>query len=276
MSLKRIRLEDYEEKISRHVIINFKKVIELFKSSSRQTKLLFILGSGRSGTSMMTDVFMRDLRIDSLAEDDPRVANKNYMLNLERIKPTIMASKYEHIVIKPILNSFKCAHLLDFVEGSKAIWMFRNYKDVVLSSLELFGDLVAGYLKKLVETNQGNNWIGQGIHQDTIEMIRKMDFQSFSKVDWMSLVWWSVNRTIVIDGPTKRKELLLIQYEDLVRHPVKYLQRIYEHIGLNYKSNAHKYIHSRSIGRGKELLVEANIAELCDSLFGKLISLKPS
>lgn len=276
MSLKRIRLEDYEEKISRQVIINSKKVIELFKSSSRQTKLLFILGSGRSGTSMMTDVFMRDLRIDSLAEDDPRVANKNYMLNLERIKPAIMASKYDHIVIKPILNSFKCAYLLDFVEGSKAIWMFRNYKDVVLSSLELFGDLVAGYLKKLVETNQGNNWIAQGIHRDTLEMIRKMDFQSFSNVDWMSLVWWSVNRTIIIDGLTKRKELLLIQYEDLARHPVKYLQRIYEHIGLDYKLNTHKYIHSRSIGRDKELLVEANIAELCDSLFGEIISLKPS
>ena len=256
---------EYQEKIYRHLICYKKKLLFANRRPYHNTFPVFIVGCGRSGTSMMVNIFQRDERIEALGDNDPKVA-QNFMLVYEKIGPAIEYCKAPVLIMKPILNSFDASWLVETHDRAKIIWMLREYKDMVASSIKKFGPVVSGYMKNLVLFKNGNNWLSSGIPTETLEILSNIDSTAFTDYDWMGLVWWSVNRTIMLDRLYQSERFILLEYENLVCHPDAVLRRVYEYIGLRYKEGSEKYVHAVSVGKGRSIQLHPIVQKICDNL----------
>ncbi len=264
------KFADYHEKITRH-LINYKKFFNWTFNGSKYTTPVFIMGCGRSGTRMMLNILERDERIQVLRENDPKIA-RNYLLIKEFIRPAIDSCRAPVLLMKPILNSFEASNLLSEYDQAKAIWIFRNYKDMAASSVKKFESRVSGYIKKIVELGTGNNWVSSGIPDDTLKKLRGIDTSGFNNHDWMCLIWWSVNLTVFKDKLYKNKRFLLLNYDRMVHNPNLYFKKVYDFIGISRRLKDLNYIHSKSIGKGSSIKIQPIVNKMCLELSKDLIA----
>jgi len=256
---------NYEEKISRRLIGYKKKLLFVLRKPCDNTLPVFIMGCGRSGTTMLLNAFHRDDRVEALGENDPKIS-LNYMLMTDKLALAIKYCKAPVLISKPILNSFDALMALKSYERAKIIWLLRDYKDMIASSIKMFGPVASGYMKNLVLFKKGDNWLSAGMPTETLEILSKLDSTAFTDYDWMGLLWWSVNRTIMIDRLYESERLLLLKYEALVGDPNAVFRQVYEYIGLQYNNRASKYVYASSVGRGAAIQLHAHVQEMCNNL----------
>lgn len=261
--------KNYKEKFTRRLSKLFKALIYSIRKPCKKTVPVFILGCGRSGTTMMIDIFHRDLKVESLDENNPKIAI-NYLLDYEKVSKAVANSKASVIAMKPILNSFEALYILNRYDNAKAIWLLRDYKDMVSSSIKKFGNTVSNYIKDYTIEGKNNNWLSMGMHDDTRKVISSMDVAGYTEYDWMALVWWSVNRTVLLDKLYESKRFILIKYETLVNKPIETTRNIYRFIGLNFNNKNIKYVHPASVGKGKSVKLKPEIKSKCNELAEEL------
>jgi hypothetical protein len=269
-NLVKLKRKKFTKEVAKRKSIRFFKDIKyFFKQKNKKSSPIFILGSGRSGTTFLLNIFHNDLRVQSFGENNKKIAS-NFLLDLDALDGTIANAKSEAIVFKPILNSFDCLKLLSRYSNSKAVWLIRNYKDVIASSEKKFGSNTIKLMQDAINGNNKNtNWITRGIHKDSIEMIASLDCERLEKNDYLALVWWCVNRTIINDDLPNNKRFKLIKYEDLVTNYPQKIEEIYSHCGLNYLPRNIK-VHSKSIGKGHQIKLSKKIDEMCTSLIEQI------
>jgi len=257
--------KEYDEKLLRRFYKYGKKIKFYLKKPYKNTTPIFIMGSGRSGTTMMINIFHRDCRVEALDENDPNIA-QNYILKMDKVPNVIKASKASFLVMKPILNSFDAKDLLKAYANAKVIWMLRNYKDVIASSIIKFDTVVSDYMKEYVLHGIGSNWITKGLPADTRGILSALKTSEFSCHSWMALVWWAVNRTIILDDLIDSDRFYLVNYESLVRSPAFTLENIYKFINLKYQKKTTRFIHASSIEKGKTIEIHPQVDNLCKKL----------
>ncbi len=256
----------YREKLVRRNAKYLKKVLFALRRPAGESIPAFILGCGRSGTSMLLNHFERHMSVEVLGENDPRIAS-NYMLDHSKIEPTVARSKASIVVMKPILNSFDAARILDRYDRARVIWMLRGYRDVVASANRRFGSTVAGYLRELIESGVGGNWLSAGLPAASVSRIRGLATERFTDNDWMALVWWSVNMCVLRQHLYARDRFLLLEYEKLVQDAESTMGRVYEFLGLTERPVAWSHVHPGSVGKGAGITLECAVEEMCDDLY---------
>lgn len=264
------------EKISNRFSRSVKGIIHPFLSQKESTPV-FILGYGRSGTSMLFRIFERDPRIQAFGENHPAVAQR-YMLCYNRMEKTIKNSGFTVVALKPILNSFDASKILSLYPNGIFIWLIRDYHDVVASSLKKFGPQVASYLKNYIEHGKTGNWISKGMPCATREKIAAIaKHNQLNTEDWMSLVWWGVNYTIIQEHLHTLKNVIILRYENFVAAPEHEIKKIYRNIGLSYKTTPTKFVHQKSVGKGSKLTLNKAVDQICSDLENQInkIAKKP-
>lgn len=218
---------------------------------------------------MLLNTFHRDDRVEALGENDLKIA-QNYMLVSDRLSLAVKYCKAPVLVMKPILNSFDASRILKTYERAKIIWLLRDYKDMIASSIKMFGPVVSDYMKDLVLFKKGDNWLSAGMPTETLEILSKLDSTAFTDYDWMGLVWWSVNRTIMLDRLYDSERLLLLKYENLVGDSNALFRRVYQYIALQYNNRASKYVYATSVAKGAAIQLHAHVQEMCKTLAADL------
>ena len=226
---------------------------------------VFVMGYGRSGTTMLLDAFEHDMRIDVLGENDARIAHDHRLVG-ELVAPVIRRSRANVIVMKPILDSFHVRELMAAHPTSRVIWMLRGYEPVVASAFKKFGTSVSDELRELVLHGAGNGWISHGLPQTTLKQLRELDCSLLGTNDWMALVWWSVNLTLLSPQPVRNNRLLLVRYEDLTSEPARWMENVYNFIGLPVRHGAFAWIDSNATAKQAHIDVRGEIRKLCDDL----------
>ncbi len=257
------------EAISRKLKRLLKRARFIIAGSQGNALPIFVMGYGRSGTTMLLDVFEHDLRVDVLGENDPRIAH-DHMLVHSRVAPAISASRAKVIVMKPILDSFSVCELLQDHPTARVIWAFRLFEPVVASALKKFGTSVADELREVVVNNSGDGWLRRGIPDSTLRQLRRLDNSNFGPNDWMALVWWSVNLTLLSHGLIDSERLLLVKYEDLVRDPDDWMRKIYGFIDLPYRRGATEWIISNSATKQIRVEITREVRQLCEELVANI------
>ena len=148
-------------KLSNKIFKLRKKIYHLFEISPGQQSIIFVTGCQRSGTTIMMDTFDKDLNTRCFGETSELSsldAKDGLRLNpLPVIKREFDNVRASFIVAKPLVESQNLPQLLDYFENSKAIWIFRHYKDVASSNLNFLGlDNGIKDLKPIVENEPGN------------------------------------------------------------------------------------------------------------------------
>jgi hypothetical protein len=99
--VSKLALFQYHEKVSRRLISCKKRLLFAMHKPYYDTLPIFIMGCGRSDTTMMINTFQRDCLIEVLNENDPKIAH-NYILNHDKVSKAINLCKAPVLVMKPI------------------------------------------------------------------------------------------------------------------------------------------------------------------------------
>lgn len=98
----------------------------------------FVFGSQRSGTNMLMDVLKKHPATDCYDETDSE-AFDNYVLRDTKVVDRLVSdSRARLAVFKAITSSQHAANLLKRFSSGKAVWIYRDYNDVVNSALRRF------------------------------------------------------------------------------------------------------------------------------------------
>ena len=139
--------------------------------------ILFIAGCQRSGTTLLTNIFDRDLNakmypeVSKLTSQD---TNRQLRLNpLPSVKSVIENEKAPLIILKPLVESQNILELLEYFEGSCSVWIYRNYKDVAASHIQKWGTRNSINDLKAIVDALPDNWRFEKVNSETRNFVRK-------------------------------------------------------------------------------------------------------
>jgi hypothetical protein len=225
---------------------------------------------------MLLRLFERDFRatvfgeFGRLSQIDAATDNERIRLrSLDQVEKVVQSIGSPLIVAKPLVESQRAGEILDAFPGSRAVWMFRNYKDVVSSDLKKFSSQIAN-LEPIIRRDP-HNWRSEYVSDEVVAFIRKYYSPTMPPQDAAALFWWARNRLFFDRDLSSRSDLMLCSYDELVSNPHTGLQDIYELIGMDRPAaDITRFIHAGSVGLGNDVVIDDAIDEVCQDLTTKL------
>lgn len=238
-------------------------------------KVVFVVGCQRSGATMMIRLLQRDPHAKVYNEHGPLSTGDKVegmrLDPLDTIVAIIARDRAKLVVLKPIVESQNTPELVAHFPGSKALWFYRNYRDVAASNLVKFGiDSGIRDLKKILGGKPGE-WRGERISDEMRGLIEKYFSDEMKPHDAAALFWLTRNRYFFDRNLAANPQVLMCRYEDLVRAPAAYLRKIYNCIDADYPGDqVVSDVHAASIQKGEEVDISPEIVELCEAELRKL------
>lgn len=242
-----------------------------------QKTILFIVGCQRSGTSMIHHQFRLDFdtyTFDEISSLSSRDLQEGLRLNpIDEVRRQFGVVRAPFVLAKPLVESQNLDRLLEAFPGSKALWMFRNYKDVVRSNLRFFGP--ANGLKDLAPIVAGdrNDWRAENLGSSELEVIRGLYSPEMDPYDAAALFWYARNSLFFSRGYSTDSRIRLCKYEDLVTDPVGIMAGVYKFIGRQFPGDRIVAgVFSDSRGKGRHVNLSDPVQEICEELLLRLES----
>jgi len=260
----------------RRLIRLVKKIYQPLKFRSGHPKtLLFITGCQRSGTTLMlVKILELDLNtkvygeFSRLSASDPR---KIRLDPLHSVRAVTERDKAGLIVLKPLVESQHILRLLNYFEGSKALWMYRHYGDAALSGVRKFG--AGRCIDRLgaVIRNRPGDWRAERVPEDVRETVRKHFSQGMNPHDAAALFWFVRNNFFFELNLEEQPNVRLCRYESLVTNPLETMRTVYRFAGQDFPGKRIiREVSAASVGKGKDISLSPDTDLLCRNLLERL------
>lgn len=251
-----------------------KRLYEVLRKRSGAKVILFVVGCQRSGTTLVTEIFERDIHakaygeFSELSSNDPRRIRLN---SFASVKKVIGEKKYPLIVLKPLVESQNLNKMLDYFESSKTLWMYRYYKDVAASNINKFGrNNGINDLRPIIK-DDSQNWRSENVSDDTRKVVCKYFSENMNPYDAAALFWFARNKLFFDLDLQNNLRVLVCRYEDLVCNPHHITKSIYRFVDLSYPGDEIiSMVHSKSVNKGNNIILSPGIEKLCNDLYQKL------
>jgi hypothetical protein len=236
-------------------------------------KIVFIVGCQRSGTTLLNNIFDRDWRTSVYKEQSrlsSRDSDKGLRLNpLDEVAAAIAADPAPIVVLKPLVESQNIPELLDYFEGSKAVWLYRRHTDVASSYVRRWNDRSITDLQSIV--NDRNDWRNERVSKDVREIVTAHFSEHIAAHDASALYWFSRNRHFIDRGLGSDERVTLCRYEVLVQQPRDEIARLYDFVDVPLPATSlTDRIHARSVQRGSSVNLSESVDALCTALLNRL------
>lgn len=252
-----------------------KEIIHKFSSRVENPGILFIAGCQRSGTTLMYEIFQKDFGAAVYPEfsrlSDPSDPEKLRLLPLEKVRNIFSDSKTKLIISKPLVESQNLNKLLTYFKGSKAVWMYRDYKSVAKSNIKHFGKHNGLHDLTPMINRDPNNWRSERLSDEVFREIKKFYSPDMDAYDAAALFWYARNSLYFEQELQKNRNVILLSYEELVSKPEKIIRELYHFIDQKFPGERIiRDIHSEAVSRGKSISLNPEIELLCNTLYSKL------
>lgn len=247
---------------------------------------VFLVGTQRSGTTMLIGILRKSPYCMSFEESDGRVMRNMRLREEGVIKQTIQRYPHSFHIFKPLNDSQYIDKLLENYDNAKSFWVYRSYGDVINSAVQKWGD----WQKIIVLWIKNNYGSGQfspprspaekvvwhcaiyleRLTEETWLKLRELATDDISAEDGAALLWYIRNQIFFDLNFDERTDLLLVKYEELVTNPGKYLKRVFDYIGCEYKDQYADGIHVSSVGKKQCPKLIPAIKQCCDEMQSRL------
>ena len=238
----------------------------------RDKRILLIFGCQRSGTSLLSRLCGNDLRTLNLSEDNCLTGTAESRLRLRplaEVHETIHRIRFPFVIVKPLVESQNALRILSALPRSKAIWMFRSYKDVVNSNLKRFQRQRIN-LRAIYE-RQPNNWRAERISAETHAIVTEYFRDDISRADAAALIWYARNVLFYEQHLDEHDDVMMCRYEDLVSDPCGTMRLIYRFVGLSFPGRKLvREVDGHSLSLGRSIALNPGIENLCTQLQARL------
>jgi hypothetical protein len=173
------------------------------------------------------------------------------------------------VVIKALCELQILRALLDEFEPAKAVWVIRDYEDVVNSHLVLWRKMPEK-IGKIVANRDRAAWRGRGMSDDTLALVKSLYHSEISNASACALFWYFRNVLYFEQGLDKDPRVELVRYEDLVTQPNEKFSKLFEFLGIGYTPRVARKVFASSVRKKAPPTIEPAIQEICESLRARL------
>lgn len=250
-----------------------KRIYQFFDETPIGDKktILFIIGCQRSGTTLLTDIFEKDFQTTVYGEYS-RVSGRQFsrqirLKPLDQVKRIIDSEKVPLVVLKPLVETQSATKLLNYFEGSRAVWMYRNCKDVVSSNLKHWGMNNGINNLRAIVRNEPDNWRAENVSEDTKDIVLKHFSENMNPYDAAALFWLARNRLFFELKLDRHPAVKMCKYEDLVTRPESVMRGIYSFLGCPYPAEPiTDEVHGESQKKGQDVQLSPEIEQMCKAM----------
>ncbi len=190
---------------------------------------------------------------------------------LPSVKEDIDKERVPLMILKPLVETQNARKLLDYFANSKALWMYRNYTDVVSSNVKKFGaQQTIGDLRDIVD-NVTSSWRAEYIPEDARQLILENFSEDMNPNDAGALFWYVRNHLFFDLELDKHPRVMICRYRDFVTEPLWHMERIYKflhHRMPNFKIS--KEVRTTSLGKGSDVVLSPAVEDVCGKLLERL------
>jgi hypothetical protein len=249
------------------------RLLHPYPRDGRKATVL-VVGCQRSGTTLMLELFNADQRSVTFPEQSALSSPAEGRLRLRplpEVRRRIERIRAPLLVLKPLVESQNVTTLLDGLDTSYAIWMYRRPESVAASDLSYFGLHNGERNLRLLLTNEPPNWRGEVVPESTREVVSRHYRPDMDPHDAAALFWWARTSLFFDLGLDERRDVRLCSYEGLVGDPEPVMRSLYEFVGVPYpERNITAGVHRRSAGRKDDFPLSREVRLLCEELWERL------
>jgi hypothetical protein len=246
----------------------YKKMILKFRVGTGLKCPVFIFGAQRSGTNMLIDVLKKSYLTVCYDENDDEAFDNYVLRDMDVVENIINSSNADLVVFKPICDSQNASKILDAYPSSKAIWIYRDYHDVINSAVKRFPK--NNHLHYMVNDKAKARWRIDNVDPREMTLAEKFYTKKVNFASIRGVVWYLRNILFYRQSLQSKKNVLLVNYERLVSDPKKNFEEIFSFLGIKFKTKYIEDIFTSSVSKDLPQDVDSEVEELCCELFGKL------
>jgi hypothetical protein len=234
---------------------------------------VFLTGVPRSGTNMIVRglAALPDFEVHN---EGDRSAFHRYRLRPNPVvRDLVVRSGHRFVLFKPLLDCHRIPGLLDGLGTAvqpKAVWAYRDFDGRVRSALSKFGPAAINALREIAAGAGSNWWQAQGLSEESLELIRSVDWERAQPADGAALVWYVKNRLFFEMGLDRRPDVLPVSYNALVRAPTATMQTLCGFLGIGWETKVSSHIDRRGDRRRDPVLLDPRIRACCEVLTAQL------
>lgn len=240
--------------------------------AGRPPTIAFVLGTQRSGTTMLMDVLDRSPESEVYHEYH-WAAMDSFRLRPPSVIDRLAArSAARALVLKPLTDSHRADWLLERFEGSRALWVFRSYQDVANSAIAMWPGQNTEFVGRIREGNTNAlDWRGERVSKEVFETVRELARTPLNEQEGAALFWYARNALFFEQHLAEDPRVLLVRYDALVAEPDRF-SAIFEHIGLSFHPSYVKAVSSTSVGRRPFGPIREDVERVCEEMMERLLA----
>jgi hypothetical protein len=230
---------------------------------------VFLAGVHRSGTNMMIETLEWHPRTQVFGEHDPRAFECFLMRPRPVIETLIDRSPADRVVVKALHEAEQLSELLRLRPGAQAIWMFRDWRDVVNSILARWPGHRNG-VDRILQGVDTASWRGRGMRSATRERLAAVYRPELDDAAVNTLFWIFRNQLLFDQGLDADDRVALIDYDALMRTPAAQLTALVAFLEVPLPARLLRVASPAKIRKKPPPAVVPEIAALADEMLTRL------
>jgi len=220
---------------------------------------------------MLLSALARSAAIEVHHEESDAIMS-DFRIMFERLEALVSDSASGLVVCKPLCDSHWVDRILRHLDGSRAVWMFRNWSDVANSWIRKW----PGHGLEIAERfRQGDerwlNWRAERIEPRTRASFLTLLESVADDASGVACFWWLRNQIFFDRDLHKHPDFVRpLCYEQLVGDPDRWLTRVSSFAGVGFDLEMLADVHARSIAINVVPEIPEPIATACDEALADL------
>jgi hypothetical protein len=234
---------------------------------------LFVVGCQRSGTTMLLHVLERSPDTWIYHEYDGRAFDDWKLRPLEVRRRLLQRARCRWVVFKSLYDSQNIDRLLAEQPDSRAVWLFRRYQDVVISSSRKWGERLPLVIHRLATESECDHWMADRLPPERRRLLADLDHPDLSIATAAALRWYLRNEVYFDRGLQDRRDRVLpLRYEDLVQRPLESFRPVFSFLELEFSSRYVSRVSPGSVREGCSVTIEPPVEALCEDLTARFLA----
>jgi len=251
-----------------------RSVYQYWQNPAGDSIPIFLVGCGRSGTTMLVAQLAKTWQVQLYNEDHADAFDNWRLRDLSVIDDLIESSRAPFTIFKPILDTYRSRMLLSYYPTSKIVFAFRHYNDMVNSGTKRRRKMV----DEMYPIHPVVTWLETDFAEfaaappsDEVKNTLRSLWHPDCDVPSLEALYWLFHNLLFFDLQLDQdRRTKLVQYESVVLNPEQQFKEICQFLGLKFEPAIADGVFASSIKREAPPEIDPDIRAECEALWQRL------
>jgi hypothetical protein len=257
-----------------------KFIRQVLKNPTRSTRPVFLVGNGRSGTSMIVFQLAKAWEVALYNENDEEAFTYWHLKDYGVVEGILQRVFAPVALFKPIKDTYRVHTVLKAFPDARVLFIYRYYNDVINSSRKKFYEYWSTYTGRPIEewTPPVDRWMADDFSDYQFapppvvsqERIRALWHPGLNLESKIALHWLFTNQLYFDLQLDQDPRVRLFQYEAVVQDPARFFPEICQFIEIGFMPEMIESVQGSSIGKNEAPILAPEIKLACEACWNLL------